>query len=803
MAPKKKDLFGDDDASSSSSSSSDSSSSDDSSTSSASKTKTKTTPKKKDTQRIKSIDNDNNDEEELRITVNKKFATKYQNKKELEELQQIRQRKQRDGTAGDSELDSSDEEEDEDGLLFTPSVNVQFLKTIKALRKKDDSIYDPKSQFFDEHVENNGDDDDDDDENKTKARKPQRYKDVVREQILEQIEEEENKGANSTNNGKVVEDGSNPRTKLAYDEQQDELRKAFLTESSNAEGENEDDWMVVKKAAATPDLDKLEQEATEELKEIENLSKKSKKNNKGGDDDVFKDPRGEVGDGEQFLLDFITNKKWIDHNDLNRAGDDSDDDDGDESSLDDVDRADDYESNYNFRFEQAAQETATSGAMLSVQTYARGQTMNTVRRQDTTRKDKREARKERKSAERKAKEEQLKRLKNAKKQEINKKLSQVKAVIGGVEETAVDEAAIMKMLEGDYDPEKFEKAMEQAYGEDFYQKQDDEWKTDLDVRQTLKGDDEGDDLVGQDDVNGGMYDNVQEGEVNEDAMEEEDYDENEEWNDDGYDDSQKESKFEKKLKTKMQDELYKLDYEDIVAGMPTRFKYREVESNDFGLTTQEILFARDTTLKQFVSLKKLAPYNEQGEFNAGSRKRRKFREMLKRDLEENLPTEEESQETDAENNEAAPAEPEPKKKRRRLKKGKKKSKDDVASSDNASLPKKTEAKEEETKPSSIDEVENSNETKKRRRKKNGKKGESSNKETSSENIVLDRNDTEAGEKNDKATESDLPKSDSKKRRSKSNSYSSDDKQKKKKRKSKDKKSSIAGISHSRLASYGL
>merc|ERR1712161_52138 len=270
---------------------------------------------------------------------------------------------------------------------------------------------------------------------------------------------------------------------------------------------------------------------------------------------------------------------------------------------------------------------------------------NTVRRQDTSRKDKREARKERKALERKAKEEQLKRLKNAKKQEMNQKLSKVKSVIGGIEENAVDEAAIMKMLEGDYDPENFEKALEEVYGDNFYKQEDNEWKTGLDVRQTLKDDDDGEGLVGQDDVNGGMYDNVQEEResgVNENSMEEG-------------------------------------DYEEIVGGMPTRFKYREVESNDYGLTTQEILFARDATLKQFVSLKNLAPYNEQGEYNAGSKKRRKFREMLKQDLEANQKQpEEESQDDGAVNNEEATAEePEPKKKRRRLKKGKKKSKDDV------------------------------------------------------------------------------------------------------------------------------
>ena len=60
---------------------------------------------------------------------------------------------------------------------------------------------------------------------------------------------------------------------------------------------------------------------------------------------------------------------------------------------------------------------------------------------------------------------------------------------------------------------------------------------------------------------------------------------------------------ERKLEAKVEDELYMLNYEDIVAGMPTRFKYRQGEINSCGLSTEEIIFARDSTLKQFVSLK--------------------------------------------------------------------------------------------------------------------------------------------------------------------------------------------------------
>ena len=734
---KKKVLFDDDKASASSSS-------DDSSSSSSS-------------------------EEVEKLTVNKKFAKAYESRKQKEELKQMQDR----GQMLDSD-DSSSEEEDEDAQLITPSVNLQFIKTIKALRNKDSSIYDPKTQFFE------ADGNEDNNDKSEKKRKPKKFKDVIREQILEQMDDEDAGKGSNDNNGEDAK-----ASKFAYDEQQEGLRKAFLKESkmaSDSESDDDNDWMIVKKkGAAKVDDPETEKKVSEELKSLEESFKEGKEKE-------FKDPRGEVKDGDKFLLDYIKNKKWIDNShevddysdDEDKAGDDSD-----ASSLGEMDKADDFESNYNFRFEQAAAETATSGAAFSVQSYARAQTMNTLRRKDETRRDKRLARKDRKAAERKAKEEQLKRLKNAKKAEMNKKLSKVKSVLGEVGDGEVDEVAIMKMLEGDYDPEKFEEAMKAAYGDDFYQKDDTQWKSDKDVVTTLKNDEDVVDVVGQDDLDGGLYDNYDEGEGDENNGEDEEY-ADEEMEEDEDDDiiggeQEEETDLQKKIKTKMQEELYKLDYEDVVAGMPTRFKYRQVEANDYGLSTEEILLARDTTLKQFVSLNKMAPYNESGEYFTDSKKRRRFREALKAEIEEEQKKEEPVDEAEAAEVDDTAEDAEPKKKkRRRIKKGKK-NKDKENELDNPDTEAKDGEENEQITPESekVGDEAALEEDKKQRRKKKGKKGESLAPIEKSENDSKEEEE-ETAEKTAESTKTS---------------------EKKKKRKKK--KNALAGLSASRLGAYGL
>ena len=85
------------------------------------------------------------DEGPATFQINEKYAKRFEHNKKREELQQLQEKYKQ---FGESESSSTSEEEDEFGELITPEIDVQIVKTISAIKNKDEKVYDPDQVFF-------------------------------------------------------------------------------------------------------------------------------------------------------------------------------------------------------------------------------------------------------------------------------------------------------------------------------------------------------------------------------------------------------------------------------------------------------------------------------------------------------------------------------------------------------------------------------------------------------------------------------------------------------------------------------
>ena len=172
----------------------------------------------------------------------------------------------------------------------------------------------------------------------------------------------------------------------------------------------------------------------------------------------------------------------------------------------------------------------------------------------------------------------------------------------------------MDTLEEEWDPEKHEELMKSQFNDDYYDQNDPDF-----APGGKYYDPNAEDHVGEGySAVGGWNEEYDEGE-------DEYYDKNDEKNIDN----------DELGNPELDAELYKFDYEDIVAGIPCRFKYQTVESEDYGLTIDDIMDAQDSELNKYVGLKKIsASYRqsrkkEQQDMKL-SRKRKQLREAIKK-----------------------------------------------------------------------------------------------------------------------------------------------------------------------------
>ncbi|CAG7816520.1 unnamed protein product [Allacma fusca] len=608
------------------------------------------------------------------MTINKNYAENYDRWRGGEELQKL---KDRYGDLEEEEESSTSEEE------WTEDKEKEFFKTFSLLKKKDPKIYDSNVQFFQTDAS----------PLQTAGKKDKKdgkvflIKDHERKMLLE--------------NGADYEDKDDVKVKIepSYVEEQANIKKGFSdalkTIDSDEEGDNYMKSDLLKKRKKTFKEEEVEQDDYRQWLKGEVVKIK-----KGGVVDELKflkeywnDPN--LNADEKFLRDYILNRKYQDVDDSNyiptydEVVHDSDDEglSGDEQNLQ---KMEEFEHKYNFRFEEPDQDF--------IKRYPRT-VESSLRRSEDKRKRQREAAKERKDAEKEKKREEIQRLKALKRNEILEKLKQLESITGDPKLTFEDED-----IEGDFDPEAHDRKMQKIFSDEFYgqddeekpvfpsdEELDEEWKAycpseedsdeepEPEVKKSKKKkkivtNSDNEDLP-QEPVPGpskkssvveelieaskGRRGKKKKTSVFLEALE------------------RSKPKFNPELHQTYEDyfdEYYKLDFEDLIGDIPCRFKYRKVTPNSFGLNMNEILNAPDRELNQWSSLRKTYQYRTPEEENydlqayekkASSKKKQQILPSLYIEEEEN------------EEEDAPPTTPESSKKKKKNKKKKKKPKADI------------------------------------------------------------------------------------------------------------------------------
>lgn len=342
------------------------------------------------------LDSSGEDEPELRI--NEKFAARFQQTERLKELRRAKDIDLEDEKESDSE---ESESEDDDAEQLSSTLDIKIFETINLLRKKDPKIYDKSIVWFqngdnDNDSEENGNEESDDAFMNRKELKSSKktYKDVIREQLLSD--------GPDINDASTAQQGRHLTTKnLVYNDEQEKLRRQFLTSVSAIEAGDDDEIfgssLPARVSSQKDDDDEKLLHAIDEMKQLSS---------------------NEEAEKEQFLADYMKKKLWKAKKTPNLTAHSADDDSeqpGYEEEEEELDEVDKFESKYNFRFEEMQESHQDQG--MQVVGHARNVECS-LRRPDERRKILREQKKERKEKERRQKEAELRRLKNLKREEV-------------------------------------------------------------------------------------------------------------------------------------------------------------------------------------------------------------------------------------------------------------------------------------------------------------------------------------------------------------------------------------------------
>ncbi|KAL0216498.1 hypothetical protein P9112_008682 [Eukaryota sp. TZLM1-RC] len=414
-------------------------------------------------------------------------------------------------------------DEDDDAILLDSKVSSEILSTLAAIKSKDSSLLDPSKQFYTQP----------DEDQLTKVLEARKsspdntitLKDYEHSMLLKDLPDEEQLDKQHT-------DKMNKDTQ----EEKEALRQALEDDS--------DSELFEQKSLVPTDPDT-------EAKEVAKTEAK---------EEMPLDIVDKVFDGtteeDQFLKDYILNEKWKGNVNINDQVFDEV-----EKDYQDVAVENDFEEDFNFRFEDQ---------IVGHSRIIEG----SVRSTKSKRARQREAKRERKRA---LEEQNVKTTKDAKvekRKELMAKLTALEGILGIVFNNEVVETP-EDFLDGEFDDEKFDDFVEENF-EKFGNNFDDlesEVRSRLGtIKETFNNQTNQSDLIDEEEL------------------------------------IRKEVEIERLL-----DDYLSLDYEDVVGDVKCRFKYKNVDAEDFGLDVLDILNTPDSELNKTVGLKLLAPYREKKE----------------------------------------------------------------------------------------------------------------------------------------------------------------------------------------------
>ena len=184
-------------------------------------------------------------------------------------------------------------------------MELQILNTINSLRKKDPKIYDPSTKWFEKTKEE--DDSCDDEEGKPKKEKKKTFKTILREQLLESGAGEDEEDVEEVL--KAVQHGRAKRnTDLAYDAEQKGLRESIIRgitgQLDDGNSDDEDEELLTVKKKSKEEETEEEEKVKVALQEMQALG------------DTL------TSEGDRFLSDYFSNRRWKDKISLSISGED-------------------------------------------------------------------------------------------------------------------------------------------------------------------------------------------------------------------------------------------------------------------------------------------------------------------------------------------------------------------------------------------------------------------------------------------------------------------------------------------------